>query len=231
MLNRISLASIPIDDLVLWHEKVVWRNGKDHCRWVLASRRSDGVRHVFKIWNPGYVRRDNILWALERGLYDRSVTPALWGIIVHDGICRGYVMELWGKNRQVSDDFVRSLWARTSESGYFAAQYRLSHTRRSRSSVTLIDLEGVFPVSSFRDGTHRCVEDQGYRMLIEALAAGPLSPGDVRRMADEHIATCRAPLALASLGWWMRRKGQGLHRRIERHVGALGADSRRLIQK
>lgn len=100
----------------------------------------------FKIWNETYIRRDNILNGLEVGFYDEKTVPALEGIIVSNGVCRGYVMYACIGKGVRAPEFYKLLKERTRGTGYFNYQIGRSHIRRYRDQYSLIDLEGIYPL-------------------------------------------------------------------------------------
>jgi hypothetical protein len=76
--RRIALAEIDLQSLTPCKVTAKWYGTQDHSRWVLRSP-GDGLSGAsyYKIWNPTYVRRDNILAAIESGFYDERTVPAL----------------------------------------------------------------------------------------------------------------------------------------------------------
>lgn len=121
---------------------------QDHSRWVFRGRVPGIDDMVFvKIWNPGYVRRDTLPSAVEAGLYASDTTPALRGLLTSNGLCRGYVMAACRRRLWMSRSFFRRVCARTVESGYFSVQFSPAHTLRLNGRLSMIDLEGAYPLS------------------------------------------------------------------------------------
>ena len=64
---------------------------QDHQRWTYRRRGFKGRMLYYKIWNPTYVRRNNMIDAIKAGFYDDVLTPALRAILLDDTGMRGYV--------------------------------------------------------------------------------------------------------------------------------------------
>jgi hypothetical protein len=157
----IRLVDLAVRDFV--PVKVTIRSiaNEDHSRWVFRSARSsDSNGLFFKIWNPTYVRRDNILGALGAGFYDERTTPALDALVFHEGVCRGYVMRSGTPCRKLDADFFELIKHRSEETGYFNVQFSAGHTMLCDGKISLLDLEGVYPIAEYgRMEHHRAVFD------------------------------------------------------------------------
>jgi hypothetical protein len=223
----VPLSGIDLGRLRLVKEALVWRAGKDHSRWVFHSAAGEEPL-VYKLWNPSYIRSENILQAVERGLYHAGTTPALRGIVVHRGFCRGYVMARCTPCRRIDAAFVLRFWEATRASGVFAEQYRRSHVMRIGAACSAIDLEGVYPTADYPDRVRPDVniEDPDYAALVARLAHEPLSPAVVRELALRHVAGHRSRGPTLD---WLRRKARGLELRLDRRTRRLRPDLRRLI--
>lgn len=218
-IDEIQLASIDIDRLDLIVERIVTKNGSDHSRWVFRSPSGVVPPLVYKIWNPGYVRRDNILTGLETGLYSDATVPGLRALIMERDQCRGYVMQLGTKLRTPSEPLVHALWEATRTSRHFIGQYRASHTRNCAGRASLIDLEAVHRIGGepgWPKGTVD-IEDPDYAALVARLETEELSAQTVREMADCHI---RQSCTRLSAFKWISRKANGALRRL-RHQKLL----------
>jgi hypothetical protein len=126
----------------------------------------------YKIWNPSYVRRDNILAAIESGFYDERTVPALQSLIFHAGVCRGYVMgegEL--RPDACTDEFRAVVYARTEGTGYFFIQFGPSHTMIYQDRRSLLDIEGVYPIAALPHlADYRChMDDSAYARFVAGL--------------------------------------------------------------
>jgi len=134
---------------------------QDHSRWVFrAAQSGDSDGLFFKIWNPTYVRRDNILGAIEAGFYDERTTPALEALVFHDGVCRGYVMRSGVPCQKLDADFFELVKHRSEDTGYFNVQFSAGHTMLCDNKISLFDLEGVYPIAEYgRMEHHRAVFD------------------------------------------------------------------------
>ena len=76
-----------------------------------------------KIWNPTYVRRDNVLRALDAGFYDDQTTPALAALIVHQGVCRGYLTHACRPCYVLDPAYHRVIMENTRSTGLFNVQF------------------------------------------------------------------------------------------------------------
>ncbi|WP_432257064.1 hypothetical protein [Limimaricola sp. AA108-03] len=145
---NLELSDIDVASLKL--HKVVRRHigGQDHSRWVLSgpTESNENGRLYYKIWNASYVRRDNIMGALESGFYDDRTVPALRALIFGRGVCRGYVMKECRPLKSFDPSFFRVVLDRTSDTKYFAVQFGHAHSMLCGSAMSMIDLEGVYPI-------------------------------------------------------------------------------------
>jgi hypothetical protein len=171
--RRIALAEISLRSLTPCKVTPKWYGTQDHSRWVLR-RSEDGQSGpvYYKIWNPSYVRRDNILAAIESGFYDERTVPALQALVFHQGICRGYVMGEGELHQDACTDEFRALvYARTEETGYFSIQFGHSHTMIYQGQRSLLDIEGVYPLAALPHlADHRChMDDAAYARFVTGL--------------------------------------------------------------
>lgn len=232
----IALGALDLARLTLVRQLVERRAGDDHSRWILRGPAPDGAGcWTYKIWNPFYVRRDTLAPALARGLYGPDVIPAFRGLIVHDGVCRGYAMAWWGPPGRPSRAFVHALWERTRASRLFALQYRRAHTRRQGDAVTLIDLEAAFPVerlAALREAG-RAPEDPDYADWVATVARGDPGPEAAQAAAQAHLRRLSAPPAASPAGAldWIGRKAGGAGVRAGRLADRLLGDRRDLIER
>jgi hypothetical protein len=226
----LQLSEIDLSALKLIVERLVWRDGVDHSRWVFQSRGGDTGGLVYKIWNPGYIRRDNLLTGLTTGLYTHETVPALHAVIMSGGMCRGYVMRKGVRQRRPSPDLVYALWEATRRSGHFLAQYRMAHTVAVNGKASLIDLEAVhavhgepgWPIGKVN------IEDADYATLVRRLQNTDLPADVVHAMADLHIARKGASSVSTP---WISRKLRGARKRLIRAGKIKFGDQRLLIQK
>lgn len=150
-LQTFLLKDIDINSMQIVKETFEWYGTQDHSRWIFKENTKSGNRKnnkYFKIWNPNYIRRDNILKAIESGFYDDITTPALCGIILHNGLCRGYVMHECKSDwrLQLDDVFFKKIKERSLSTGYFHIQFSPCHVMKYYGKLSLIDLEGVFSI-------------------------------------------------------------------------------------
>lgn len=73
-----QLADIDFTTLKLTKENVFWDGNRDDSRWMFRSTRRSRVADqrdlYFKVWNPTFIRRDNILTGIDIGFYDELTT-------------------------------------------------------------------------------------------------------------------------------------------------------------
>jgi len=174
MIEKISLTEISINDLDIYKETNRWYGELDHSRWVFMCRNMnliDNCTELFiKLWNPTYIRRDNILLAIDSGFYDKETVPVLKALIFHKGLCRGYIMDKCKKNLglRLSDEFFHAIKDKSKKTALFNAQFSPCHVMKYKKGFSLIDLEGVFHISDLAD-IHRQMaffDYEGYKNFI-----------------------------------------------------------------
>ena len=197
-----TLPELPLRDLDVGAFKVVketvaWFGGQDHTRWVFRVPRrlavlTKGAAYYAKLWNSTYIRRDNLLRALDRGFYDEQTTPALAALIVHHGMCRGYLTVACGPAYLRDPVFERSIRERTRATGLFNVQFSPYHVMKLGRRSTLIDLEGVYEVhDAARMSEFHCrFDDAAYEAFVNALARGQRA----EVMGDSALAVSRPPI-------------------------------------
>jgi len=188
-------------------ERVRWYGDEDHSRWVLRTPRSGSLgcagRLYVKVWNPTYVCRDNVKRGVEAGFYDEMTVPALVGLLSENGICRGYVMRACKPNRTLDTAFYELVKLRTIETGLFHVQFSRYHMMKFGSGFSLIDLEGLFPVSALGDiRLSQCrFDSDDYAEFVARLYARWMGGGEptLKKLEDERSAKGRrAPTTAAS---------------------------------
>jgi hypothetical protein len=153
----IQMTDFDLTKLEIVKETVCWLREQDHSRWVLKTPMKPlgfwQTQLYLKIWNPTYIRRDNILTGIDVGFYDEQTTPALVGPIFHKGICRGYATsrctQYW--RRQWENRFYDLILQKSAKTGYFNCQYSRYHVMRYKGQPNLIDLEGIYPICELRE--------------------------------------------------------------------------------
>ena len=200
------LADVAIPELALVREVVRWFADQDHSRWVFRLPKRDplaGGRDLYlKIWNPTYVRRDNLLRGIDAGFYDDRTAPALKALIFHRGVCRGYVMDRCRPNRQLDAAFYGLVKERTARTHYFHIQFSPYHMMRYERAYSLIDLEGIYPLADLLTMplVHAKFDWPDYERFVRALFAGAAPPSDSagrgagRRPSEAWRQVARTPL-------------------------------------
>lgn len=201
---NLELSDIDVASLKL--HKVVRRHigGQDHSRWVLSGPNETNAkgRLYYKIWNPSYIRRDNIIGALDSGFYDVRTVPALRALIFSHGVCRGYVMRECRPLKSFDPSFFRLVLDRTAGTNYFAVQFGHAHSMLCEGEISMIDLEGVYPIKELDliRRHHSAFASARYAKFVAALyrdlvgSEGATSP---RPPLERHLSWRRHPVQKA----------------------------------
>lgn len=226
-----TILTIKLADINLFaltpHKVTLVRYGtQDHSRWVFRGSLGGSTEEYFyKIWNPAYIRRDNILAAIDSGFCDDCLVPALCGIITHHGICRGYVMHSGRVDREPVDDQFRDLvYLKTEETSFFAAQFSPCHVMNDRGLLSLLDLEGIYPLSEYTQLTrdHCRFKDKTYKQFVTELYMRSYTENipksfcklDKQRLRDCDIAETNASSNVSSNKSLKTRMGRRTARRL-----------------
>ena len=148
MYNSFQLDEIDFTNLKVIHQRESVYEGQDHARWVYYDKNNN---LYYKLWNPTYIRKNNVLEGIENKFYDNTTTPALKGVIYYEDICRGYVMEGVNKNSKDSKTFYEIIKQKTFITGYFYFDYCKQHIMNYKDQFCLIDLEGIYPLSELQN--------------------------------------------------------------------------------
>ena len=148
MYNSFQLDEIDFTNLKVIHQRESIWGGQDHARWIYYDKDNN---LYYKLWNPTYIRKDNIIGGIKSGFYDNNTTPALKGIIYYEDICRGYIMEGVDKNLKDSKTFYEIIKQKTTTSGHFYFDYCKQHIMNYKNQFCLIDLEGIYPLSELQN--------------------------------------------------------------------------------
>jgi hypothetical protein len=214
----LELSEIDLPRLKLVKEVVQWFGDQDHSRWVFQAPKNyqlAGEGGLFlKIWNPSYIRRDNLLTAIEAGFYDQELTPALQAVIFHEGICRGYSMRRCRPSRGLDPEFYRKVQEKTAATKLFHYQFSRYHAMRFQDGHSLVDLEGVYPVDELPGLTssyHCKFDDADYERFVTELC-----PGVASRPDKTDSPTSVEPGLLARVQRLVWRKPRSLLRNLWR---------------
>lgn len=232
----LPLTDVVIPRLKLVKESTRWYGDQDHSRWVFRTSGQDqlaGSEDLYvKIWNPTYVRRDNILRGIAAGFYDEQTTPALRAVIVHHGLCRGYVMHRCVQDRSPDPAFYELIREKTARTRYFHVQFSPAHTLTYHDAYSLIDLEAVYPISDLpMVRVHHSVFDcPGYERFVAGLfnEAFPDAPAYAGNRPGERRAV--APSAWQRVTQVAQRKWRAVYRRTRRRFEVTLASRTDLIQ-
>ena len=143
MYNSYQLDKIDFISLNLIHKRESTYGDQDHARWIYYDKHNN---LYYKLWNPTYIRKNNIIGGIESGFYDNETTPALKGVIYHEKICRGYIMEGVSENKTSPTSFYEVIKQKTINSKYFYFDYCKQHIMNFKNKFCLIDLEGIYPL-------------------------------------------------------------------------------------
>ena len=174
----VHLLDVPMQKLQLVKETILSFGDQDHSRWVFQVPRECGLfggsALYAKIWNSTYVRCDNIVHGINAGFYDDQTTPALAGLIVHKGVCRGYLTRPCRPSYVFDPSFYALIKERTSRTGLFTYQFSPYHVMRYGDRNTLIDLEGIYAIGdlSKMSGLHCEFDYSDYERFVSALSKG-----------------------------------------------------------
>ncbi len=155
-----------------------WYHDQDHSRWVYEDAEND----IFiKVWNHTYVRRNNLLKALESGFYE-GLIPAFQGVIRQNNVCRGYVMKRCEeptdeKRTEVFNNILSTIKKKTEETGLFAYDLHKGNVWMCDGKPCLNDLEGVYPIQEYEKRKKeykdlkigKFVKDKGYDSFLKGL--------------------------------------------------------------
>ena len=178
---QFSLDEIDVSKFQSIKSREKWYDYQDHSRWIFYDKKN---KLYYKLWNDTYVRRDTIIEAFESGFYDEQLLPALKGIIVWEGVCRGYVMEECENYGIMDVNFFNDIKTRTQNSNMFAYDLCPNHIFKYKGKTTIIDLEGVYNLNEYETKTKehhslgipgRFVEYEPYEKYINKLNYKPLS--------------------------------------------------------
>ena len=128
--------------------KTRYRGNQDHSRWIFHDEKN---KLYYKIWNDTYVRRDNIIDGVESNFYNKTICPGLNGIIVFNGICRGYIMEEMKPYTLSTKQFYETICHYTLNSKHFFHDYSDSHIYDYKGQPCLIDLDGIHHISELQE--------------------------------------------------------------------------------
>jgi hypothetical protein len=173
----LQLSDIDISQLKLVKEVVVRFGDQDHSRWVFRTPRRyriAGVQDIYlKIWNLTYIRRDNVLAGIQSGFYDEQTTPAFFGLIFQDGICRGYAMRKCTRSlrQELNKEYYQQIKEKSIKTGYFSHQFSRYHVMQYEGQYSLIDLEGIYPIVAMHKlADYHChFDSKDYEEFIDGL--------------------------------------------------------------
>jgi hypothetical protein len=160
-LETVDYSELTFADMYLVRKRVRCVGGQDHSRSVYRGPRLaaqvEGSSLLYKVWNPTYARRGNILDGLESGFYDSTTAPALVALIFEGPVCRGYVMEECTKYGKVPRAFYERVKEKTAQTGRFHYDLTGCNIMRFGDRYSLIDLESIYPLSEAANlDAHHC---------------------------------------------------------------------------
>lgn len=206
----IQLAEVPLRHLKPFKVRLRKIGGQDHCRWLFSGGMRDAPGTFFyKLWNPRYVRRDNVLAAVDAGFYDERLVPALYALVFSNRLCRGYVMHAGTLHHGLPvADFRDLVLARSRETGFFFPQFAASHTMIHDGKWSLLDLDAVYPLRDLPrlPELHCAFDDAAYRQgIVDLYRASLWKSGDcglpAACPADPFAAGLAAPGTQRPLAW------------------------------
>jgi len=144
--NIISLDSFNPLDMNLIKSREKWYGKDDHSRWIFEYEDL-----YYKIWNDTYIRKDGVKLGIDCGFYDETTTPALESLIYYDDVCRGYVTKKCDLCFEDITPFYEIIKNKTIETNHFVYDFSKQHVVNFNDRYSLIDLEGVFPLSEYEN--------------------------------------------------------------------------------
>lgn len=185
-LKYISLDTIDVSSLELVKERISRYQDQDHSRWIFKKDKL-----YYKIWNETYIRKNNIISGILSGFYDNSTCPALYGIIVWEGQCRGYIMHECDDYDILNVEFFDKIKHKTSKTEYFIYDFCEKHVKKYKEQYCLIDLEGVYHLDYYEQKNSEqkdlgipgeFIANSEYKNFIESLLYTPLSEEEFLNM-------------------------------------------------
>lgn len=166
--ETISLDSFDPLKMVLVKSREKWYGNEDHSRWVFKN---DGL--YYKIWNETYVRKDGVKIGLDCGFYDEAIVPSFVGLIYYKNICRGYVTKKCDECLDDITSFNNLIKEKTKNTKFFIYDISNKHVMKFKDKFSLIDLEGVYPLSSYEDIAndtfHATFSSENYKKFVYEL--------------------------------------------------------------
>tara|TARA_Y100000593_G_C4282338_1_gene323455 strand:+ start:913 stop:1434 length:522 start_codon:yes stop_codon:yes gene_type:complete len=161
----INLDSFNPLEMKLIKSREKWYGKDDHSRWVFED---NGL--FYKLWNETYVRRDNVKQGIDCGFYDETIVPSLVSLIYNEGICRGYVTKECKKHESDINSFYKKIEEKTKNTNFFVYDYTEKHVMDYNGEFSLIDLEGIVPLSEYddvaNDRFHASFASEKYRRFV-----------------------------------------------------------------
>jgi len=171
MYKSFNLEDIDFSELSLVKERNKIYGNQDHCRWIFHDKNNN---LYYKIWNPTYIRKDNLIAGINSKFYDKQTVPALKYIIYHDGVSRGYIMDAVSEFKKDGSEFYDLIKHKTITTSYFYFDYCKQHIMNYKGQPCLIDLEGIYPLAelqNFLDHKYNSsFADNNYKKFVCSIA-------------------------------------------------------------
>ncbi len=164
------LEELPLEKMNIVQERNTWFQGQNHRRIIYYHEKE---RAYYKIWDVDYIRKENFLNGLNSGFFDKTLIPALNGIILdsHHHV-RGYIMQAGTPLRKVTISMFVSLLQRTIQTGFFYYELHHKSVIVLEGKTSFIDLESIYPLSRLPElhKENAFVRPKPYHKLLEQLS-------------------------------------------------------------
>ena len=102
-----------------------------------------------------------------------EVVPAFMGLIYYENICRGYVTKKCDECLDDITSFNNLIKEKTKNTKFFIYDISNKHVMKFKDKFSLIDLEGVYPLSSYEDIAndtfHATFSSENYKKFVYEL--------------------------------------------------------------
>ena len=144
-----------------------WYGSDDHSRWVFKDEKTN---LYYKLWNETYIRKDGVKLGIDCGFYDETTVPAFVGLIYYEDVCRGYIIKECENTFDNISSFYEVIKQKTDQTKVFMYDFSRKHVMKYKNKFSLIDLEGVCPLSSYEnianDVSHASFSFEDYKKFV-----------------------------------------------------------------
>ena len=154
-------------------------DGINHGRSVFWDKKN---KLYYKVFNKGYIRRQNFITAYEAGFFDK-LAPALNGIIYDGDDIIGYVTKLGdivGNFKESMRKIMKTMKDVIEDSNFFYGDFVVGNLVEVDGEISLIDLESVWSMDLLKanESTNKVDWPKEYKWTI---------PGEYRKLLQKKI--------------------------------------------